>query len=67
MGRIVKFECRAELDNRSMDAFQETFPNDGLVGEEVESFVGLYVGMSWRLNDKQVDKLLFAGLAHLRP
>ena len=50
-----------------MDAFQETFPNDGLVGEEVESFVGLYVGMSWRLNDKQVDKLLFAGLAHLRP
>jgi hypothetical protein len=41
VGRIVEFESGAELDNRSMDAFQETFPDDGLVGEEVEGFVGL--------------------------
>ena len=41
MGRIVEFESGAELNNRSMDAFQETFPDDGLVSEEVESFVGL--------------------------
>ena len=48
MGRMVEFECGAELDNRGMDALQETFPDDGLVGEEVESFVGLYIyaGMS---------------------
>ena len=38
-----------------MDAFQEAFPNDGLVGEEVESFVGLYVVVSWRLNDERVE------------
>jgi hypothetical protein len=55
VGRIVKFECGAELDYRGMDAFQETFPDDGLVGEEIESFVGLYMVVSWRQNDEKVE------------
>jgi len=39
--RIVEFERGAELDDRRVDALEESLPDDGLIGEEVEGFARL--------------------------
>jgi hypothetical protein len=41
MRRIVEFKRGAELDDRRVDALEESLPYNGLVCEEVESFVRL--------------------------